>query len=311
MKPTAFFNGVIVMFIALFGLLLVMIGYALIQTEPWYKKVIITVGIGLIGFAALKIPISLLEERYQQGIGKENARAVEAFKFEQAGVASITGDWTEYKSNVGHGKYLKERLNNFAIGSTWCIITINPVGLMGDFLDEIIRPALKSGTRLKWSYVKLPRSEGPGNDVLINWWDSQYALGRNQDKNTTFGLAERNINTTLENLKRCLEEDITRGLYSVNNVSLYESSIPTTFLCLLAQKDVREKSKRTGIVMVYPYVMFPAFEENHWGMLLESGGEIYEQYSRSIARYFEEGERKGYLKKVWPNKLFNNPRPPH
>ena len=268
MKPMSFFDWTIVISVALFGLLLIIGSATFIRTDPWYKKAMIAVGIGLFGFALLKIPISLLQERLQQGIDKENARAVEIYKLEQAGIVSFARDWNEYKSNAGYGKYLRERLNNFGIGSTWYIVTINPVGLTGGFLDEVIRPALKSGTRLKWSYVKLPSSERSGDDVLTNWWESQYALGRNQDKATTIGLAKRNLDITLENLKRCLQEDITRSLYSADNISLYESSIPTTFLSLLAQKDATKESKATGVAIVYPYVMFPAFEENRWGMLL-------------------------------------------
>jgi hypothetical protein len=106
--------------------------------------------------------------------------------------------------------------------------------------------------------------------------------------------------------------EIAGNTIQPDSIEIYESLVPTTYLALLAtrrQEDSRTvgaqikkpRGEKHGIALVYPYVMLPLSPPaSQWGMVLESPGKLYEQYATSIIRFFEEGQNRGYLRRIWP-----------
>ena len=74
-------------------------------------------------------------------------------------------------------------------------------------------------------------------------------------------VVKKNQNGQLRELERLRSERAPQA-----TIKVYESQIPTTFLALLAESN---NEKTPGVLLVYPYVMFP-ISLKPFAMLLES-----------------------------------------
>lgn len=234
--------------------------------------------------------------------------------WEQLGIENLVAEWKELLVPTGAGHNFRSQLREYFQDSVWYVVTINPQGFSGEFFDNVILPALQRGVRIKWSYVRLPHRNDANGRALRAWWASQYVCTSDFEKSLDF--AERNLANYVNQVTLHVQQKVEEGKIQLGSLEVYESIVPTTFLALLAVKHLHDVSgpatnskewvkRNNGIVLVDPYIMFPVTGQQHWGMLLASPGELYQQYASSIVRFFDVGVSAGYLCRIYPGQETN------
>lgn len=231
------------------------------------------------------------------------------------GIIHIATHWKELTRPTGEGRLFRDLGRDFIHESNWYIVSINPKGIMDHFLHETLIDALMHGSKVKWAYLKMPEDSDEAGKTLRDWWVTRYdaSMGEAETYIEKLDKTRNSVNTNIQTLKSTLELYFSRGMISKQNFCLYENTLPSTYLAILAlrrttriQEEVNQSTPfrrdTPGIVLVYPYQMYHFSDENIYGMILGNGGELYGQYASSILRFFYLGELRGHLKKAWPLK---------
>jgi len=266
--------------------------------------------------AAIAIPIAVagllvaaLTRYILDSHGEEKSKLSKiTYLWQELGLLNMAKDWREFREHTQIGLLFRDRLKKYDKDATWYIVTISPEAFVGEFFQTVIIPAIEQNVKVKWSYVRLPEvDEGETGKTLRDWATSKFSEWTpNIEKLLEF--AQNSLKNHIGEMTRIIEQRIELGTIDPKNFELYESSLPTMFLALIAISDkpkatarfMQLKSVEKGIALIYPYTMFPVPDQDEWGMLLSSPGKLYEQYKESTIRFFSEGLTRGHLVKVWP-----------
>jgi hypothetical protein len=279
--------------------------------DPRVQKLSEDFAIAIVISITGSVLLSFLRHLFDKHADETNTALQVINLWKKFGINEMAANWKDLMAPSGVGRGLLNELERFHKKKNWYIVTISPQGFMGQFFDETILPAIQRGVRIKWAYVHLPdKEEGDRGKTLCDWWDSQYSLASLSERNENLEFAKKNLANNLSEIKRRILEEVAKGTASPKSIELYESQIPTTYLGLLAIKKPRGELVPTGkrlgeetlgIRLVYPYVIFPMPDSvARWGMVLVSPGELYKEYAASTLRFFNEGQTRKYLRRVWP-----------
>lgn len=223
-------------------------------------------------------------------------RVVEWQKF---GLVELSPNWRDLTQPTGLGLELHKQLGKLHDGSIYYIVSTSPEGfaIESSLFREVITPAIARGAKVKWAYVGVPSNEDVAGTALRNWQTAMYGR-RKPSQMVLLSQLKSNIYRTLDYLRSIVQDQIRSGLIPEDAIELYESSIPTTHLALLAVERTPAANSK-GVALINPYVMFPVEEKPaHWGMILQSPGALYKEYAETIERFFDEGVRHNFLRRV-------------
>ena len=279
----------------LFAVILLFLSTKIDPSETIIRELLNKFAISLVIAILMQYPLSRLGYLFDKHAAETRVALEAADLWKRFGVGDMSADWKDLIAPTEAGQKLRDRLEGLSKDGIWYIVTINPEGLM-ELFKGVVLPAVKNGVKLRWAYVHLPREEeGGAGKTLRDWWITQYTAARHCKPKETLDLARRNLSNHIGEIERIAQEEIAKGTIQHDSIEVYKSHVPTTYLALLATR------KSAGIVLVCPYVMFPLPPPApQWGMVLENPGELYEQYEKSIVRFFNEGQAWGYLHRVWP-----------
>lgn len=232
---------------------------------------------------------------------------------EKYGIIHLAKNWKHLARPIEDGSIYKKLAAEYLDDSNWYIITINPKGLMENFFHETLIEALKHGSSVKWAYLKLPQNNNPEGQTLRDWWVSRYdsSMGDAETYENKLTVTRESLEHHTGILKNSMQMYFSKGTIKPEKFSLYENSLPTTYLAVLAIRGIQEgrenqaiedlqSSKKPGLALVHPYQMWPLSDENISGMILGNSGELYYQYATSILKFFYSQNNTQYLNKIWP-----------
>ena len=282
------------------------------QTE--YSNLVKAVSFAILGSAAIIPAIKQLVDNALETFTTEvrdDFRRAELLS--SYGILELSNNWKCLVRPGPEGELYKELSQEFLHGSNWYIVTINPKGLMENFLHETLIGALKNGCNVKWAYLQMPNKITSETDLLRNWWITRYdsSMGPDENEAAKIKITRQSVNHNVKTLKNSLRMHFSKGSIAKENFSLYENALPTTYLAVLAIRKLTSEQEievisqplskdLPGLLLVNPYQMWHMSDDSNMGMVLGKGGELYKQYSTSVLRFFALGEKRRHLRKVWP-----------